>query len=31
MYDIEKYYQAKDVADCIRALREDPDLSLIHI
>ena len=29
MYDIEKYYQAKDVADCIRALREDPDAVII--
>ena len=29
MYDIEKYYQAKDVADGIRALLEDPDAVII--
>ena len=25
MYDIEKYYQATDVADAVRALSEDPE------
>lgn len=30
MYDIEKYYQAKDVDDCIRALCEDPKSIIIN-
>ena len=25
MYDIEKLYQAKDIGDAIRALKEDPE------
>lgn len=29
MYDIEKYYQAKDTADAVRALAEDPEAVLI--
>lgn len=29
MYDIEKYYQATDVADAVRALSEDPEAVII--
>ena len=29
MYDIEKYYQAKDVEDAVRALEEDADAVVI--
>lgn len=29
MYDIEKFYQAKDVADAIQALQKDPDAVVI--
>lgn len=29
MYDIEKYYQAKDVADAVRALQADPESIVI--
>lgn len=29
MYDIEKFYQAKDVLDAVRALREEPEAVLI--
>ena len=29
MYDIEKLYQAKDIGDAIRALKEDPEAVVI--
>ena len=29
MYDIEKYYQAKDIDDAVRALSADPDAVVI--